>query len=73
MVRLTGPYPDALNILIEGAVEAGVFSGKSDAFREFVHEFLEAHENERVATAAALYEHERISLGDAARLADVDR
>ena len=73
MARITGSYPDDLNLLIEGAVEAGVFGGKSDAVREFVRECFEDHENERIAAAVALYERERITLGDAARLADVDR
>ena len=55
------------------AVEAGVFGGKSDALGEFVREYFEDHENERIAAAVALYERERITLGDAARLAAVDR
>ena len=73
MARITGSFPDDLDLLIEGAVEAGVFGGKSDALREFVREYFEAHENERIAAAVALYERERITLGDAARLAVVDR
>jgi predicted HTH domain antitoxin len=73
MARITGSYPDDLDLLIEGAVEAGVFSGKSDALREFVREYFETHETERIAAAVALYERERITLGDAARLAAVDR
>lgn len=73
MARITGSYPDDLDLLIDGAVEAGVFGGKSDALREFVREYFEEHENERVAAAVSLYEHERITLGDAARLAGVDR
>lgn len=73
MPRITGSYPDDLDLLIEGAVEAGVFSGKSDALREFVREYFEDHENERIAAAVALYERERITLGEAARLAAVDR
>lgn len=73
MARITGSYPDDLDLLIEGAVEAGVFGGKSDALREFVREYFEDNENERIAAAVALYERERITLGDAARLADVDR
>jgi predicted HTH domain antitoxin len=73
MARITGSYPDDLDLLIEGTVEAGVFSGKSDALREFVREYFEGHENERIAAAVALYESERITLGDAARLADIDR
>ena len=50
-----------------------MFGGKSDALREFVREYFEDHENERIAAAVALYERERITLGDAARLAAVDR
>ena len=73
MARITGSYPDDLDLLIEGAVEAGVFAGKSDALREFVREYFEDNENERIAAAVALYERERITLGDAARLAGVDR
>lgn len=73
MARITGSYPDDLDLLIEGAVEEGVFGGKSDALREFVREYFEEHENERIAAAVALYERERITLGEAARLADVNR
>jgi predicted HTH domain antitoxin len=73
MARITGSYPDDLDLLIEGAVEAGVFGGKSDALREFVREYFEDHENERIAAAVALYERERITLGDAVRLAGADR
>ena len=73
MPRITGSYPDDLDLLIEGAVEAGIFSGKSDALREFVRTYFEEHENERIAAAVALYEREAITLGDAARLAAVDR
>ncbi|WP_254543866.1 UPF0175 family protein [Halomarina pelagica] len=73
MARITGSYPDDLELLIEGTVEAGVFGGKSDALREFAREYFEDHENERIAAAVALYEREVITLGDAARLAAVDR
>jgi len=73
MARITGSYPEDIELLIEGAVEAGIFSGKSDALREFARTFFEEHEHERVAAAVALYEREAIPLGDAARLADVDR
>jgi predicted HTH domain antitoxin len=73
MARITGSYPEDIELLIEGAVEAGVFGGKSDALREFARTYFEEHENERVAAAVALYEREAITLGDAARLAEVDR
>ncbi|MDH5021203.1 UPF0175 family protein [Halobacterium rubrum] len=73
MARITGSYPDDLDLLIEGAVEAGVFSGKSDALREFARDYFDDHDEQRVAAAVALYERETITLGDAARLAGVNR
>lgn len=73
MARITGTYTDDLVLLIEGAVEAGVFGCKSDTLREFVRKYFDEHENERTAAVVALYEDERITLGDAARLANVDR
>ena len=73
MAQITGSYPDDLDLLIEGVVEAGVFGSKSDALRGFVREYFKDHESERIAAAVALYERERITLGDAVRLAGVDR
>lgn len=73
MPRITGSYPADLALLIEGAVDAGIFNSKSDVLREFVRTYFEDHENERIAAAVALYEREEITLGDAARLAAVDR
>lgn len=73
MARITGSYSEDLDLLIEGAVEAGVFSGKSDALREFARDYFEDHDEERIAAAVALYERETITLGDAARLAGVNR
>ena len=73
MARITGSYPEDLELLIEGAVEAGVFGGKSDALREFARDYFEDNEQERIVAAVALYEQEAITLGDAARLAGVDR
>ena len=73
MARITGSYPEDLDLLIEGAVDAGVFGGKSDALRAFVRDYFDDHGNERIAAAVALYEGEQITLGDAARLAAVDR
>lgn len=73
MGRITGSYPDDLDLLIEGAVAAGVFAGKSDALRQFVREYFEDNENDRIAAVVALYERERVTLGQAARLAEVDR
>ena len=73
MARITGSYPDDLDLLIEGAVEAGVFSGKSDALREFARDYFDDHDEERIAAAVALYERKTITLGDTARLAGVNR
>jgi predicted HTH domain antitoxin len=73
MARITGSYPDDLDLLIEGTVEAGVFSGKSDALREFARDYFDDHDKERIAAAVALYKRETITLGDAARLAGVNR
>jgi predicted HTH domain antitoxin len=73
MARITGSYPEDLELLIEGAVEAGVFGGKSDALREFAREYFDDHNNERLVAAVTLYESETITLGDAARLAGEDR
>jgi predicted HTH domain antitoxin len=73
MARITGSYPDDLDLLIEGTVEAGVFTGKSDALREFARDYFDDHDEERIAAAVALYERETITLGDAARLAGANR
>lgn len=73
MSRITGSYPDDLDLLIEGTVEAGIFGGKSDALRAFARSYFDDNEQDRIAAAVALYEREAITLGDAARLADVDR
>lgn len=40
---------------------------------EFVREYFEDNENERIAAELALYERERVTLGGASRLADVVR
>jgi Arc/MetJ-type ribon-helix-helix transcriptional regulator len=61
MARITGSYPDDLDLLIEGAVETGAFGSKSDALREFVREYFEDYKNERIAAAVAPYERERIT------------
>jgi len=73
MPRITGSYPRDQDLLIDGAVDAGVFGSQSDALREFVRTYFESHDNERIAAAVTLYERERITFGEAARLAAVDR
>jgi predicted HTH domain antitoxin len=73
MARITGSYPEDLELLIEGTVEAGVFGGKSDALREFARKYFDDHDNERLVAAVTLYENETITFGDAARLAGEDR
>lgn len=73
MSRTTATIPEDLTNLMEGAVDAGIFENKSDAIRHVLREYFEANENARIAAAVALYRDEAISLGTAARLADVSR
>ncbi|MBX0305688.1 UPF0175 family protein [Haloarcula salinisoli] len=73
MPRTTATMPDDLTYLIEGAVTAGIFENKSDAIRHVVREFFEQNEQARIAAAVSLYADEAITLGTAARLADLNR
>jgi predicted HTH domain antitoxin len=73
MSRTTATIPDDLTDLMEGAVEAGIFENKSDAIRHVLREYFEENENARIAAAVSLYEDEKITLGTAARLADINR
>lgn len=73
MSRTTATIPDDLTDLIEGAVKAGIFENKSDAIRHVLREYFDQHQNARIAAAVALYEESEITLGTAARLADVNR
>lgn len=73
MSRTTATIPDDLTDLIEGAVKAGIFENKSDAIRHVLREYFDQHQNARIAAAVALYEEDEVTLGTAARLADVNR
>jgi predicted HTH domain antitoxin len=73
MPRTTATIPDDLTDLVEGAVKAGIFENKSDAIRHVLRAYFEENHNERVAAAVSLYEDGEITLGTAARLADVNR
>ena len=73
MSRTTATIPDDLTDLIEGAIRAGIFENKSDAIRHVLREYFEQNQNARVAAAVSLYEDGEITLGTAARLADVNR
>jgi predicted HTH domain antitoxin len=73
MPRTTSTIPDDLHQLIEGSIEAGIFENKSDAIRHALRDYFEDHDDARLAAAIHLYEREAISLGKAARLADVSR
>ena len=73
MSRTTATIPEDLTDLMKGAVRAGVFENKSDAIRHVLREYFEEHENARIAAAVSLYEGGDITLGTAARLADVNR
>lgn len=73
MSRTTATIPDDLTDLMDGAVKAGIFENKSDAIRHVLREYFDEHQNARVAAAVALYSEGEITLGTAARLADVNR
>jgi len=73
MSRTTATIPEELTELMDGAIKAGIFENKSDAIRHVLREYFEENENARIAAAVSLYEEGEITLGTAARLADVDR
>jgi predicted HTH domain antitoxin len=73
MSRTTATIPDDLTDLIDGAVKAGIFENKSDAIRHVLREYFEENENARIAAAVSMYDDGEITLGTAARLADVNR
>lgn len=73
MSRTTATIPDDLADLMAGAVKAGVFENKSDAVRHVLRAYFEENENARIAAAVSLYADGEITLGTAARLADVNR
>lgn len=73
MSRTTATIPDDLTDLVEGAVDAGIFENKSDAIRHVLREYFEEHPNARIAAAISLYERGDVTLGTAARLADLNR
>lgn len=64
MSRTTTTIPDGLTDLIEGAVKTGVFENKNDAIRHVLREYLEEHENDRLAAAVALSRDGDIALDD---------
>lgn len=73
MSRTSATIPDDLTDLMEGAVKAGIFENKSDAIRHVLREYFEEHQNARIAAAVSLYDAGDITLGTAARLADLNR
>ncbi|WP_254524365.1 UPF0175 family protein [Natrinema caseinilyticum] len=73
MSRTTATIPDDLTDLMEGAVKAGIFENKSDAIRHVLREYFEENQNARIAAAVSLYDDGNITMGTAARLADVNR
>ena len=67
MARITGPYPDDLNLLIEGTDKAGVFGGKSDRYESSC-----VNTSKRTRTSG-LQPRSLSTLGEAARLDAVNR
>ncbi|MCX2819770.1 UPF0175 family protein [Haladaptatus sp. F3-133] len=73
MPRTTSTLPNDIHQLVEGSIKAGVFENKSDAIRHAIRQYFEDDEDARIAAAVRLYEEDEISLGKAARLAEVPR
>lgn len=73
MSRTTATIPEDLTDLMDGAISAGIFENKSDAIRHVLREYFAEHQNARIAAAVSLYDSGEITLGTAARLADVNR
>lgn len=65
--------PDNLRILVTGAIEAGMFSDTDDAVQTVLREYFDGCDTVRYTAVMQLYESNHISLGKAARLAEVSR
>lgn len=54
---------------IEGAIEAGYYSNKSEVVRDALRLFFESKQKLRIAAATEMYKKDKISLARAAELA----
>lgn len=57
---------------IEGVIEAGYYSNKSEVVREALRLFFEKKQNLKIAGAIELYKKGKVSLARAAELSDMD-
>ncbi len=56
---------------IEGAIEAGYYSNRSEVVRDALRHLFESKQNLRMASAIELYKKEKVTLSRAAELAGV--
>ena len=64
--------PDLLRMEIEASSETGYYDNKSEFLRDATRTLLAARKDLRIAIASELYKKEKISLGRAVEIADVN-
>jgi len=64
--------PELLKMEIEASSEIGYYDNKSEFLRDATRTLLAARKDLRIAIACELYKKERISLGRAVEIADVN-
>lgn len=64
--------PDLLRMEIEASSETGYYDNKSEFLRDATRTLLAARKDLRIAIACELYNKEKISLGRAVEIADVN-
>lgn len=64
--------PDLLRMEIEASSEIGYYDNKSEFLRDATRTLLAARKDLRIAIACELYKKEKISLGRAVEIADVN-
>lgn len=72
MTRIDVTFSDELDLLMEAAIDAGVFVGTSDAARTVTQAYFETHPEERYRIAETLYHANQITFLDAVRLIDIE-
>jgi predicted HTH domain antitoxin len=73
MSELFDGLPDNLRLLVTGAIDAEMFSDADDAVQTALREYFDGDDTVRNTAVMQLYEANHISLGKAARLAEVSR
>ncbi len=69
---ITFTAPDLLRMEIEASAEIGYYDNKSEFLRDATRTLLASRKDLRIAIASVLYKKEKISLGRAVEIADVN-